>query len=68
MLYELQTECLHFIHQYLLHCFRCKQWVVRLRNATLDTIPHEQLNKNYRVCSKHFLSTQFKIPSNVYVC
>jgi len=38
---------------------RCKQWRINLRRSDLDKMTPAYLNKNYRLCSKHFEDSQF---------
>ncbi|KAK9966087.1 hypothetical protein ABG768_003217 [Culter alburnus] len=45
---------------------RCARWVLHLRNASLLGISPLQLNQNYRVCSAHFHSSQFKRACDVH--
>ncbi|XP_016106283.1 52 kDa repressor of the inhibitor of the protein kinase-like isoform X2 [Sinocyclocheilus grahami] len=45
---------------------RCARWVQNLRNASLMGISFQRLHHNYRVCSAHFHTSQFKRPSNVH--
>ena len=54
-------------YRYLLLCIkvsfpsncRCRKWVVNCRNAKLDTIAVETLNRAYYICSDHFEESQY---------
>ncbi len=42
---------------------RCTKWVINSRRGDLDKKSSKELNKNYRMCGKHFEDSQFMNPS-----
>uniref|UniRef100_A0A2I3RE70 THAP-type domain-containing protein n=1 Tax=Pan troglodytes TaxID=9598 RepID=A0A2I3RE70_PANTR len=36
---------------------RCQKWVENCRRADLEGKTHDQLNKRYRLCAKHFATS-----------